>query len=69
LAAPFNPKTYYSVDPNTYDDTVNRFRSDHVGGVQFVLCDGSVRFINQNIDQSVLSALGTRAGGDVVGDF
>jgi prepilin-type N-terminal cleavage/methylation domain-containing protein len=31
------------------------FSSNHVGGVQFVMCDGAVRFISQNIDYQKLS--------------
>ena len=31
--------------------------------------DGSVRFISQNISQVTLSALTTRAGGEVLGEF
>ena len=27
--------------------------SPHVGGVQFVLCDGSVKFISENIDYNL----------------
>jgi hypothetical protein len=42
------------------------FRSDHPGGVQFVLVDGSVQFLPSNIDQQVLSAMITRAGGEIV---
>ena len=61
--APFNPKTGGSA-------VLSRFRSDHPGGVVgFTLCDGSSRFIGENIDQSVLNALGTRAGREVVGEF
>jgi prepilin-type N-terminal cleavage/methylation domain-containing protein len=63
--APFNPK-------RTDGDTsrLSHFRSDHQDGtVCFVLCDGSVRFINQNIDQTILDALATRAGGEKVGEF
>jgi prepilin-type N-terminal cleavage/methylation domain-containing protein/prepilin-type processing-associated H-X9-DG protein len=45
------------------------FRSYHVGGAQFCMADGSVRFITENINLFVLSYLGTKAGGDIVGDF
>jgi len=44
-------------------------RSYHPGTVQSALADGSVRTINENIDLSIWRALGTRAGGEVVGDF
>ena len=43
--------------------------SPHAGGFHVVLADGSVRFVSQNIDQDVLEALATRAGGERVGDF
>ncbi|MCH9652723.1 MAG: DUF1559 domain-containing protein [Planctomycetes bacterium] len=45
------------------------FSSYHVGGCHFVLCDGAVRFISENIDQGTLSGISTRAGGEVVGEF
>ncbi|MEX0724891.1 MAG: DUF1559 domain-containing protein [Planctomycetaceae bacterium] len=45
------------------------FRSDHEGGVQFQLADGSVRFISENIDANLLDALSTRNGGEVVGEY
>lgn len=47
----------------------NAFGSQHVGGAQVLLADGSVRFINQNIDGNTYSALGSRNGGEVVGEF
>jgi prepilin-type N-terminal cleavage/methylation domain-containing protein/prepilin-type processing-associated H-X9-DG protein len=40
------------------------FRSDHPGGVNFVMVDGSTRFIDDAIDKSTLSALITRDEGD-----
>ncbi len=44
-------------------------RSYHTGVVQSLLVDGSVRSISENIDLYVWRALGTRAGGEVVGEF
>ena len=46
-----------------------QYGSRHVGGAQFALVDGSVRFISQNVSWSVLAALATKNSGDVVGDF
>lgn len=45
------------------------WRSDHVGGAQFTLADGSVRFVSENINAGLLDSLATRAGGEVVSDF
>jgi len=40
------------------------FGSRHTGGAQFGMADGSVRFISENVDLRVYSALGTRDGGE-----
>lgn len=41
----------------------------HTGGAHVAMCDGTVRFISENIGAGVLSPLVTRAGGEVVGEF
>lgn len=45
------------------------FKSDHTGGAHFVLCDGSVRFLSNNIDYMTYQRLGERRDGQTVGDF
>jgi prepilin-type N-terminal cleavage/methylation domain-containing protein/prepilin-type processing-associated H-X9-DG protein len=48
----------------------NAPRSRHPGGVNACLCDGSVRFITNDIDLKTWQALGTMDGGEIVtGDF
>jgi prepilin-type N-terminal cleavage/methylation domain-containing protein len=44
-------------------------RSHHEGIVQSLLMDGSARGISENVDLQVWRRLGTRAGGEVVGEF
>ncbi|GAB5439781.1 MAG: DUF1559 domain-containing protein [Fuerstiella sp.] len=44
-------------------------RSYHEGIVQIALVDGSSRSISENIDLSIWRGLGTRAGGEVPGEF
>lgn len=45
------------------------FSSNHLGGANFVLCDGAVRFINESVDTATFQALGTPNGSDLVGDY
>jgi prepilin-type N-terminal cleavage/methylation domain-containing protein len=62
LRPPFNPKSGGSAN-------LSQFRSDHTGVVGMVFTDGHVQFLSENIDQRLLEALGTRAGGEAVGEF
>jgi len=44
-------------------------RSNHSGGINLLLCDGAVRFISENIDQTTWRSLATRSGSEVMGEF
>jgi len=62
------------IDQTTFEDTwdaqrVTSFGSQHAGGANFALADGSVRFISENISMSVLQSVGTKAGNEVVGEY
>ena len=47
----------------------NDIRSEHPQGANGVFCDGSVRFLNESIENETLAAICTRALGEVIGDF
>lgn len=66
-AAPIN----YMPSPPAPRDWRNviSFRSYHSGGAQFCLADGSVRLVSETIDHNTYRALGTRNGGEVLGEF
>ncbi len=44
----------------------SNFRSDHPGGCQFLMADGSVQFLQEQMDYFVYRGLSTRAGGETV---
>jgi prepilin-type N-terminal cleavage/methylation domain-containing protein/prepilin-type processing-associated H-X9-DG protein len=44
------------------------FSSRHPGGAHVLLADGAVAFVSESINRATWTALGTRAGGEVVGD-
>jgi hypothetical protein len=53
--------------PNAPGAGADGFWSRHPGGCEFLLCDGSVRFVKETLAPRVFRALASRAGGDVVG--
>jgi prepilin-type N-terminal cleavage/methylation domain-containing protein len=44
-------------------------RSRHEGGVFLLFCDGTVRFVGENVELAIWRALATRAGNEVLGEF
>ena len=54
---------------NTSSNVNQSARSYHTGGVHSGLADGSVRFISSNISTVTWNSLGTRATGEVLGEF
>jgi prepilin-type N-terminal cleavage/methylation domain-containing protein/prepilin-type processing-associated H-X9-DG protein len=54
---------------NNYPYNGCGFRSRHTGGAQFLLADGAVRFISENIDINTFNFLGTSHARDLVGEF
>ncbi len=60
------------VDPETKlpsSEYVGGFGSYHSGGAQFLLGDGSVRFISQNISVPVFRNLTNRKDGELISEF
>lgn len=59
---------YRPLPPNdAYVDDTRGAYSEHVGGLQVAMVDGSVRFISNNIDYASYQASFTRSKGEVLG--
>jgi prepilin-type processing-associated H-X9-DG protein len=54
--------------PNDWPDnsTFVGAQSNHAGGVNTLMADGSVRFVKNTVARNVWWGLGTRAGGEVL---
>jgi prepilin-type N-terminal cleavage/methylation domain-containing protein/prepilin-type processing-associated H-X9-DG protein len=67
-AYPPNAKSPTTGQDYPPDQWYNRyaFTSNHSGGAQFAMADGSVQFISNSINLTVFRAMGTRAVGEVV---
>jgi prepilin-type processing-associated H-X9-DG protein len=65
-----NKGPYAFVRPESADSICGKYQfwSLHDGGAHFGFCDGSVRFLPYSADV-VMGQLGTRNGGEVVGNF
>lgn len=55
--------------PNHPDAHFDDFSSHHTGGAQFVMGDGRVRFISENIDHDLYQGLMTLQGNETLGDY
>jgi prepilin-type N-terminal cleavage/methylation domain-containing protein len=65
--SPINARTNFNKMNEAINDD-NAF-SYHVGGAQFALCDGSVRFISENIDMETYNRIHGCNDGLVPGEF
>jgi len=58
-----------SIPDSPHEVAIMTSRSYHTGTVQVVLADGSVRGVSDSIDLGVWRAVGTRAGGETLGEW
>ncbi|WP_437201132.1 DUF1559 family PulG-like putative transporter [Planctomicrobium sp. SH664] len=45
------------------------FHSNHAGGAQFLMFDGAVRFLSENLDNNLRAALASRGGKETIGEY
>jgi len=56
-------------DPASLSNDNTGFGSMHEGGAHFLLADGAVRFLSENIDSGTYGNLGNKADGNVLGEY
>jgi prepilin-type processing-associated H-X9-DG protein len=66
---PPNPDGKWDCGNASHNKGLTGPRSYHAGGVNVLLCDGSVRFVRDSVGLSAWRALATRSGGEVMGDY
>ena len=64
-----NDKPCHSFEGDWLGSTMMSASSMHDGGVQVCMADGSVQFVNDSINFNIWCHLGTRNGGEVIGEF
>jgi len=66
---PSNPPTSFNAFVPLHDTRINSFGSQHPGGANFALGDGSVRFVRDSVPQPTLRLLCARSDGQVLPEF
>ncbi len=63
-AVPLN----YKLRPANVENWTHQytFRSNHPGGANFAMCDGSVKFVKNTINFNIYQALSTRSQGEII---
>jgi prepilin-type N-terminal cleavage/methylation domain-containing protein/prepilin-type processing-associated H-X9-DG protein len=64
-----NPAGKWDCGNGSHNKALATARSYHPGGVQMLLCDGSVRFQDNSISLEVWRGVATRKGGEAVHDW
>lgn len=65
FAARANPDHYCKASYEGGKHSVSNYRSDHPGGCNFLMADGSVVFLNEGIDMGAYRARSTIGAGDI----
>ena len=60
---------YFDCGNTSHNSGLTAARSRHIGGVHVLLCDGSTRFVSDNVYSVLWQGLASRAGGEIIGDF
>jgi len=63
------PPNSRTPDAVFHGDVVSGPRSMHTGGAQLSLCDGSVRFVSENVDRALFRNVFAKDDGRVIGEF
>ena len=66
---PINAIDWDNAQQSTFEIQSNLFGSHHPGGCHFLMTDGSVHYLSENMDEATYHTLANRADGLPVGGF